>query len=159
MSRIVLNLEQWYAKDRDEQSALLHGPTVTAREAEELVDDAPSGHADMPGIVARHGVAGHAQAAARARVNDVPLINRRDFATVDDDQPGTHFVSLQRELRDFNNTRAIMNGSDASDSHPSVGARHRNGINAFMNVTRRATFMIPPRSLRAFPRLAAGDRA
>ncbi len=153
VSRIVLNLEQWHAKDRDEQSALLHAPTVSAAEAEAFVDDAPSDHLKARATVAEHGIIGHAQAAARARVNDVPLINRRDFATLDDGAPGTHFVSLQRELRDFNNTRAIMNGSDAADAHPAVGARHRNGINSFMTVTRRATFIIPPRRLRAFPHL------
>lgn len=151
VSRIVLNLEQWHKKSRDEQSALMHAPTVKASQAEAFVEDAPSGHTEVKQIVAEHGVLGHTQAAARARVNNLPLINRRDFATLDDDLPGTHFVSLQRDLRDFNNTRAIMNGSDGSDAHPAVGARHRNGINSFMTVTRRATFVIPPRRLRVFP--------
>jgi hypothetical protein len=151
VSRIELDVARWYALDRDAQAAQLYAPTVTAREAEALADDAPSDYQNYEQTVRAHGIVGHAQAAARARVNNVPIINRRDFATVDDGRPGTHFVALQRELRDFNNTRAIMNGADGTAYHRSVGARHRNGINAFFDVTHRATFGIPPRALRAYP--------
>lgn len=151
VSRIELDLNRWQAMDRDQQAALLYAPTVTAREAAEFVDDAPSDYPQYEHTVREHGIVGHAQAAARARVNNVPVINRRDFATIDDGRPGTHFVSLQRELRDFNNTRAIMNGADGPDYHRSVGARRRNGINAFFDVTHRATFGVPARTLRAYP--------
>ncbi|WNI14240.1 DUF7405 family protein [Actinacidiphila sp. ITFR-21] len=157
VSRIELNVAQWHARSRDEQSALLYAPTVRAAEADAFHDDARSDYDRADQTVAEHGVIGHAQAAARARVGDVPLINRRDFATLDDGVPGTHFVSLQRELRDFNNTRAIMNGADAAARNARVGVRHRNGINAFMNVTRRATYLVPPRPLRSFP-FARGAR-
>ncbi|NKY45761.1 DUF7405 family protein [Nocardia cerradoensis] len=151
VSRIELDVQRWHALDRDRQAALLYGPTVTAAQAEKLNDDAPSDYDKYEQTVAEHGIVGHAQAAARARINNVPVINRRDFATLDDGRPGTHFVSLQRELRDFNNTRAIMNGADGPDYHKTVGARRRNGINAFFDVTHRATFGIPARELRAYP--------
>lgn len=151
VSRIDLDVERWHAHDRNQQAALLYAPTVTAGEAEGFVDDAPSDYESYEKTVREHGVVGHAQAAARARVNNVPIINRRDFATIEDSKPGTHFVSLQRELRDFNNTRAIMNAADGTDYHRSVGARRRNGINAFFDVTHRATFGIPQRSQRAYP--------
>lgn len=151
VSRIELDVERWHAQGRDAQAALLYAPTVSAEEAEALVDDAPSDYQSYEQTVRQHGIVGHAQAAARARVDNVPVINRRDFATVDEGRPGTHFVSLQRELRDFNNTRAIMNAADGTDYHRSVGARRRNGINGFFDVTHRATFGIPPRSLRAYP--------
>lgn len=153
ISRIVLDVERWHDRDRDEQAALLYAPTVTAAEAERFADDAPSDYTSYEQTVREHGVVGHAQAAARARVNNVPVINRRDFATLDDGVPGTHFVSLQRELRDFNNTRAIMNAADGPGYHRSVGARRRNGINAFFDVTHRATVGIPARALRAYPHL------
>lgn len=151
VSRIELDVRRWQALDRDAQAALLYAPTVTAARAESLTDDAPADYERYEQTVREHGIVGHAQAAARARVDNVPVINRRDFATVDDGTPGTHFVSLQRELRDFNNTRAIMNGADGTDYHRAVGARRRNGINAFFDVTHRATFGVPPRALRAYP--------
>jgi hypothetical protein len=151
ISRLELDVEAWHAKDRAEQTGLLFAPTVTPEQADALVDDAPSDYPTYERTVAEHGVVGHAQAAARARVNNVPIINRRDFATVDDGKPGTHFISLQREVVHFNITRAAMNGADGSDYHSAIGARHRNGINSFITVTHRATFGIPPRPLRAFP--------
>ncbi len=151
VSRIELDVDRWHALDRDSQAALLYAPTISADRADVLTEDAPSDYEKYEQTVSEYGIVGHAQAAARARVNNVPVINRRDFATLDGDRPGTHFVSLQRELRDFNNTRAIMNAADGSDYHRSVGARRRNGINAFFDVTHRATFGIPPRALRAFP--------
>jgi hypothetical protein len=151
VSRIELDVRRWHALDRDAQAALLYAPTITAGQAEALSDDAPSDYQSYEQTVRAHGIVGHAQAAARARVDNVPVVNRRDFATVDDGKPGTHFVALQRELRDFNNTRAIMNGADGTGYHGSVGARRRNGINSFVDVTHRATFGIPPRALRAYP--------
>ncbi|WP_261553626.1 DUF7405 family protein [Frankia tisae] len=151
VSRIELAVERWHALDRDEQAALLFSPTHTAAQVEALTDDAPSDYPKYEQTVAEYGIVGHAQAAARARVNNVPVINRRDFATLDEGRPGTHFVALQRELRDFNNTRAIMNGADGTDYHRGVGARRRNGINAFFDVTRRATFGLPSRAHRAYP--------
>lgn len=151
VSRIELDIARWQALGRDEQAALLYAPTVSAERAEAFTDDAPSDFREYARTVREHGIVGHAQAAARARVGNVPVINRRDFATVEGGRPGTHFVSLQRELRDFNNTRAIMNAADGTDHHAAVGARRRNGINAFFDVTRRATLGIPPRALRAYP--------
>jgi hypothetical protein len=151
VSRIELDVRRWHALDRDAQAALLYAPTITARRAEALADDAPSDYHSHEQTVRAHGLVGHAQAAPRARVDNVPVINRRDFATIDDGRPGTHFVALQRDLRDFNNTRAIMNGADGTAYHGSVGARRRNGINAFIDVTHRATFGIPSRALRAYP--------
>jgi deferrochelatase/peroxidase EfeB len=155
VSRIELDVERWHAKHRDEQAALLYGPTVSAAQAETLHDDAPSDYPSYEQTVREHGIVGHAQAAARARIDNVPVINRRDFATMDDGKPGTHFVALQRDLRDFNNTRAIMNAADGTEYHRSVGARRRNGINAFFDVTRRAAFGVPARALRAYPHLGS----
>jgi hypothetical protein len=151
VSRIVMDLERWYALDRDNRAARMFSPAMGARDADALVDDAPSDADRLPSLAARHGVVGHAQAVGRARLAGRPRINRRDFATLDDGLPGTHFVSLQRSLEDFNTTRAVMNAADASQHHPAVGARHHNGINAFINVRTRATFAVPARARRAYP--------
>jgi hypothetical protein len=155
VSRIELDLDAWYAQDADRRAALMFSPATSARDAAALVDDAPSDAARLPALAARHGIAGHAQAAGRARLHGRPRINRRDFATLDGGRPGTHFVSLQRSLQDFNATRAVMNAADARTHHADIGARHRNGINAFMEVRSRATFAVPPRARRAYPGLPA----
>ena len=157
VSRIVLDIEAWYRHDRDERAALMYAPTVSADEADILSDDALSDADRLPEVTKQHGLVGHAQAAARARVGNVPKINRRDFATVDDGLPGTHFVSLQRQRPDFVSTRAIMNASDAALHSRQVGPRHRNGINAFMDVRSRANFIVPPVTHRAFPFLPDED--
>lgn len=105
----------------------------------------------LPDTASAHGVVGHAQAAARARLDGRPRLNRRDFATIDDGIPGTHFVSLQRNLEDFNATRAVMNAADARRHHASIGLRRNNGINQFIDVRSRATFAVPVRAQRAYP--------
>jgi hypothetical protein len=158
VSRIELDLERWYALADDHRAALMFSPAIGASAATELVKDAPSDADRLPALAARHGLVGHAQAAGRARLHGRPRINRRDFATVDDGRPGTHFVSLQRSLADFNATRAVMNAADARHHHPDVGPRAGNGINAFMEVRSRATFGVPARSRRAYPGMPDHDR-
>jgi hypothetical protein len=153
VSRIVMDLERWYAHDRDSRAARMFSPTVSAQQAEQFVDDAPSHAHRLPSLAAQHGLVGHAQAVGRARLAGGPRINRRDFATLDDGLAGTHFVSLQRSLEDFNATRAVMNAADARHHHPTVGVRHHNGINAFIDVRTRATFAVPARARRAYPYL------
>jgi hypothetical protein len=153
VSRITVDTERWYAHDIERRAALMYSPATSAHDTEALVHDAPS-HADrLRAQAARHGIVGHAQAAGRARLHGLPRINRRDFATVDDGRPGTHFVSLQRSIEDFNATRAVMNAADARTHHPGIGARHHNGINAFIDVRTRATFAVPARARRAYPYL------
>ncbi len=155
VSRMRLDVDAWYAHDAERRAALMFSPATGARDADAFVADAPSDADRLPALAARDGVVGHAQAAGRARLRGRPRINRRDFATVDGGEPGTHFVSLQRSLQDFNATRAVMNAADARTHHGSIGARRRNGINAFIDVRSRATFAVPPRSRRAFPGLSA----
>jgi hypothetical protein len=153
ISRIVLDVEAWYAQDEECRTALMYAPTVTPAQAARFSDDASSDFDRLPETARRHGLIGHAQAAARARLDGRPRINRRDFVTFDDGIPGTHFVSLQRSLEDFNATRAVMNGADGPHHHRAVGLRANNGINAFMEVVSRATFAVPPRAQRAYPGL------
>ncbi len=151
VSRINLDLEAWYEQDARRRTALMYGPTITPLEAVLSADDAPADFEHLPATARRHGVVGHAQAAARARLDGRPRINRRDFVTFDDGIPGTHFVSLQRNLEDFNATRAVMNAADGPHHHSAVGLRANNGINAFMEVVSRATFAVPARAQRAYP--------
>jgi Dyp-type peroxidase family len=151
VSRIALDLDAWYRLGPERRAARMYAPTVSAATAATLSEDAPSDFERLPDTTRAYGVVGHAQAAARARLDGRPRLNRRDFATIDDGIPGTHFVSLQRDLADFNATRAVMNAADARRHHRSVGLRANNGINGFMRVLSRATFAVPPRPRRAYP--------
>jgi hypothetical protein len=151
VSRIAIDVERWYALDSERRAVLMYSPATSTRDAEALVDDAPSDADRLPALAAQHGLVGHAQAAGRARLHGRPRINRRDFATVDDGRPGTHFVSLQRSIEDFNATRAVMNAADARTHHPQISTRDNNGINAFIDIRSRATFAVPPRARRAYP--------
>jgi hypothetical protein len=154
VSYIQLDVDSWYEQDADTRTAHMYAPGVTVEAAEALVDDATSDADALPALAAAYGTAGHAQATGRARLHGMPRINRRDFATNDHGSPGTHFVSLQRTMEDFQATRAMMNAADATGYHSRIGVRRNNGINAFMEVRSRATFAVPPRRDRAFPWLA-----
>ena len=151
VSRLALDLDARYRLADDARAALRYAPTVSASRAATLAQDAPSDFERLPDTARAYGVVGHAQTAARARLDGRPRVNRRDFATVDDGIPGTHFVSLQRDLADFNGTRAVMNAADARHHHASIGLRHHNGINDFVHVPSRATFAVPVRGQRAHP--------
>ena len=151
VSRLTLDVDRWYQLDAARRAALMYAPTVTPLQASLFADDAPADFERPPATARRHGLVGHAQAAARARRDGRPRLNRRDFVTFDDGIPGTHFVSLQRDLEDFNATRAVMNAADARRHHPAIGLRANNGINAFMEVVSRATFAVPPRARRVYP--------
>ena len=158
VSRLALDLDAWYRLDADRRAALMYAPTVSAASARTLAEDAPSDFERLPDTASAYGLVGHAQAAARARLGGRPRLNRRDFATIDDGTPGTHFVSLQRNLEDFNATRAVMNAADARHHHASIGLRRNNGINQFMRVLSRATFAVPARAQRAYPGLLSSQR-
>ncbi len=80
------------------------------------------------------------------------MIIRRDFDTVDGDQR-LHFVSVQRSIQDFVATRNAMNASGAHNINREITATRNNGINAFIEVRRRANFIMPSRPNRAFPQL------
>ena len=114
---------------------------------------------DIEAHAREHGRVGHAQKAARANRDDdgnVRLL-RRHFESTDDigsDQAvaSLHFPSLQRGVSEFEAVRRAMNGTDVTDVSPAVRQRVNNGILEYIFVRRRGYFLVPPRSLRAFPR-------
>ena len=69
----------------------MYAPTVTPAQAARFSEDASADFEHLPETARRHGVVGHAQAAARARLDGRPRINRRDFVTFDDGIPGDPF--------------------------------------------------------------------
>jgi Dyp-type peroxidase, C-terminal len=155
VSRMRLRLDSWYGDVLDEQDrvARMFGPEVTAADVKRFTTDAPSKPDRMKQDAIRYGVVGHAQTSARARKHGRAVILRRDFDTVDGGQAGLHFVSLQRTIADFVNTRKAMNADQAGYFNPGITNTVNNGINEFIFVTHRANYAIPPRSMRSFPLL------
>jgi hypothetical protein len=160
VSKITLNLDQWYEQDsRSHRVASMFCP---AHANEGAVEGTGENLGDTNGVVEsgcpahaeddarEEGVVGHAQKAGRAREDGDPLLLRRDFDSTDDDRATVHFLSLQREIADFVGTRTGMTGSDLAGTG-SVGRRSNNGILRYMTVQRRGNFLLPPREHRAFP--------
>ncbi|WP_114576600.1 Tat pathway signal protein [Saliphagus sp. LR7] len=155
LSKIDLNLRQWYLQDsRDQRVSKMFCP---AHAEEGRVEGAGQNLGDSTGIEdcpsaeesASGGVVGHAQKVHRVREGDEPLLLRRDFSSSDGGEAATHFLSLQRSIADFVDTRAAMNGTDLDSA---TGIRNNNGILQYVDVRRRANYLVPPRSHRSLPR-------
>jgi hypothetical protein len=154
-SKLVLDLDAWYDREEADRVELMFSPEHTP----EQVGETGSGLGDHSGITtdlvesaddhAEQGRLGHSQKAARARDDDFePVILRRsEGINTDDDRTGFNFTSVQRRMSDFLDTREAMNGEAFDDVDT---AEH--GILDFLEVTNRASLLVPPRELRAFPR-------
>lgn len=153
VSYMTLSLDSWYSGlSYADRVALMYSPQTSPGQVARFTTDAESN----PGLIneaIKRGTIGHAQASARARRGGKPLILRRDFDTVDGGQAGLHFVSLQRTIADFVATRTAMNQAGAQLKNPAITDTVNNGINAFIFVRRRANYILPARSQRAFPLL------
>ncbi|ADB50679.1 DUF7405 family protein [Conexibacter woesei] len=157
VSVLSLALATWFGSlDDDQRAARMFAPGIDARRAR-----ATTAGLELPGDLARtarrHGLVGHAQAAATARVGGRPRILRRDFNGRDSDQPLVHFVSLQRTVEDFAATRRAMAATAAVDADRRVGAHVNNGINEWITTRSRANYLVPVRSRRSCPGLAGWD--
>lgn len=159
LSKIRLQLQQWYEQDsRDQRVSKMFCPAHAAEDKVEGVGEnlgTDNGAGECPEDVVdsgrREGVVGHAQKMSRVREDGTPTLLRRDFSSTDGGEAGLHFLSLQRSIADFVATKQAMNGTDvANDS--AVGQRVNNGILQYMTVTRRGNYLLPPRSLRSLPR-------
>jgi hypothetical protein len=155
VSYMELALDQWYGLSAADRVALMYSPQTTVAAAGRFRTDAAGEPSKVIQALSRYGMVGHAQTSALARRHGSPVIIRRDFDTVDGGRPGLHFVSLQRSIEDFVATRNAMNATGARNINPHVTGTHNNGINAFIDVRRRANYILPSRAHRSFPLLAA----
>ena len=160
LSKLRLNLQQWYEQDNRDQRV---GKMFCAVHADQDRVEGP-GHnlgtdsgmddactEDVGESAREHGLVGHSQKmAADAREDDSPLMIRRDFDSTDDGHAGLHFLSVQQSIGDFVETREAMNGTEHTDSS-GVGQRLNNGILQYISVQRRGNYLLPPRALRALP--------
>ena len=158
VSYMHLQLDHWYRGLSEEQRvARMYSPETTVAGVKRIRDEATGNPGKITQAIRRFGVIGHSQATALARKSGRPLILRRDFNTVDGGQAGLHFVSVQRSIDDFVVTRNAMNASGAHLENHKITATTNNGINGFIDVRRRANYMIPSRADRSFPLLQGRD--
>lgn len=153
LSHLRQSLDSWWGMDEGDRVKRMFSPDFTPEDVADLGTDIPFADA-----VTEHArdekLVGHREKVARVREDGQPLILRRDFNTVDRGQAGVHFLSLQRELSDFVQTRDAMNGWWLRENHESPGNvndRTNNGILDFVTVRSRANFYVPPRDRRVFP--------
>lgn len=152
LSRLRLSLTHWFAMTQAERVARMFSPEFTPDDVEGFTDDVPFSN-KVREHAAEFGVVGHQEKVARTRKDGKPVILRRDFDTVDGGHAGLHFLSIQRSLEDFRDTRKAMNGWYVRDESEQVTDRRNNGILRFIDVAARANFYVPPRSERSFPLL------
>ncbi len=160
VSYMTLSLDSWYGDLTQEQRIQrMYSPQTTIADQRKITTEAEGNPGQINQAISRYGVIGHSQSSARARRNNRAIILRRDFDTTDGDQAGVHFVSLQRDIQDFVDTRTQMNQSNASLQNPVVTETTNNGINQFIFVLKRGNYVLPARSQRAFPLLPGRAQA
>lgn len=161
VSQIRLDLEDWYGMDGESRVDRMF---TAATDLEDVGVTGERGRTsphpsqvpvDPEGHAKEHGVVGHGEKAARGRTDEdnAPPLLRRDVDSDDGGHAGVHFVSLQRRIADFERVRVAMTGADIAADAPDVGPRRNNGILDFIEVERRANYLVPPRRIRALPYL------
>lgn len=155
LSHLRQSLDRWYnVVDEVGRAAMMFSPLLSPGDIEGLTDGA-----SLEELIAspveeqarQHGMVGHLEKVMRARKDGEPLILRRDFNTVDGGRVGVHFLSLQRKLSHFEETRDAMNGWWLRNEHGAITDRKNNGILDFVTVKSRANFYVPTRNERTFP--------
>ncbi|MFB6138223.1 MAG: twin-arginine translocation signal domain-containing protein [Halobacteriaceae archaeon] len=156
VSRLTFDLDSWYEYSEPERVHRMFSPAHTPTEVGEIGEHL-GGRSRITRETAKrtdedareHDLVGHTQKVARARdQNFEPTILRRsEGVSTDLAQPSMNFVSVQRRMERFLEVRRKMNGADLETDLP----EENNGILGFIDVTRRATFLVPPREHRALP--------
>jgi len=162
VSLLVEDLEEWYDQSHEDRIEKMFGPSFAPEDVGDAgerlgnVSEVTDEVADsVPDAVEAHGRVGHSQKLARARDDDFePIILRRgDFFQVGTDETLLNFGALQRHLDDFVETRLAMTdvGFDEDDGDSLSVEEEDDGLLGYIETRSRATFLVPPRELRALP--------
>ena len=162
VARIRQQLDKWYDENsHEEMVAKLFSPRLAEAGAvegvgENLGDD--SGITDeiyerLDETASEFGLVGHAEKAARGNRDDDGNVRtlRRHVESTDNENASLHFPSYQQGIGEFEAVQEAMNGTDLVGDHPTIQPRVKNGIFRYIFVENRGNFLVPPRSLRAFP--------
>ena len=156
LSHLFEDLDRWYALPYDERVArMFHLNAVTTPGRITLET-----HWLNPNTTEidaqQHQVIGHNEAVqlGSRSAEGQALQLRVDFNTMDAmggdaPAPGLHFLAFTPGSRIFHRSRQGMDAIDIAKHHGI--SSYANGINAFLHVTRRQNFLVPPRTHRAFP--------
>ncbi|WP_192918525.1 DUF7405 family protein [Salinigranum salinum] len=162
VSKLQLDLGKWYENKRESRDELMfsheHSRADIGDIGENLEDDSGITEDivdDLKKTAEERGRVGHAAKTALARNEDFePLILRRSegvnnsFVKPEEGKVGFNFSAVMEEIQDFVKTRQAMNTSHLDDYIDEGG----HGILPYMEVTNRATFLLPPRKRRSLPR-------
>jgi hypothetical protein len=162
VSKLELDLGRWYGNARERRDELMfsheHSPEEIGDIGQDLEDDSGVTEAivdDLEETAEERGRVGHAAKTAQARNADFePLILRRSegvnnsLVHPEEGKVGFNFSAVMEDIEDFVETRQAMNATHL-DEHIEDGGH---GILPYIEVTNRATFLIPPRRHRSLPR-------
>lgn len=154
-------LDKWYGENsHEEMVSKMFSPRLSEDEAVEGVGENLGNDSGITKEIfdqisetaSEFGVVGHAEKAARANRDEEGNVRllRRHVESTDNGNASLHFPSLQQGIGEFEAVQEAMNGRDLTD-HPAIQPRVKNGILRYIFAERRGNFLVPPRSLRAFP--------
>jgi hypothetical protein len=160
-SHLFEDLEGWYALPYEERLARMFHLNAAAVSGRVTVDTFWLNPNTTTIDFQEHRVIGHNEATQRgSRSPEGQALQLRvDFNTMDAmdgpaPAPGVHFLAFTAGAPVFHQSRLAMDANDLVQ-HAGLTA-HDNGINAFLRVTRRQNFLVPPRAHRAFPLVELG---
>ena len=161
ISHLFEDLDAWYRFSYTDRFNRMFNPTVAPVPGRVTVNTVWLNPSPIEPDASAHAVIGHNEAiqlGSRSPEGQA-LQLRVDFNTLDaidgaQTSPGVHFLAFVPTAQIFHASRQAMDAVDIAHRHRLDP--HANGINAFLTVTRRQNFLVPPRPHRAFPLLEAG---
>jgi len=162
VARIRQQLDKWYGENsHEEMVSKLFSPRLTESGAVEGVGENLGDHSGITDEIyegisdtaSEFGLVGHAEKAARANRDTEGNVRtlRRHVESTDNGNASLHFPSYQQRISEFEAVQEAMNGGDIVRENPTIQPRVKNGIFRYIFVENRGNFLVPPRSLRAFP--------
>lgn len=158
ISHLFENLDDWYKYGYLDRFNRMFNPTFPSVPGRVTVNTVWLNPSPLEPDASGHQVIGHTEAVQMgSRSPEGQALQLRvDFNTLDalDGQkaaPGLHFLAFVPTAQTFHASRQAMDAVDVANRYKI--ASHANGINAFLTVTRRQNFLVPPRRHRAFPLL------
>ncbi len=156
LSHLFEDLDKWYALSYDERVARMFHLNATTTPGRITLETHWLNPNTTEIDAQQRQVIGHNEAVqlgARSAEGQA-LQLRVDFNTMDAmdgnaPAPGLHFLAFTPGSYIFHQSRQGMDATVIAERHGIP--THANGINAFLHVTRRQNFLVPPRAHRAFP--------